>query len=446
MDYIRHVAETLGGHPAVYALLLEEAPTGGAQFGIDRWKSVTAALEGRLQAAAWTEDGYQYAVKVWQMAQYTAYVRELAAVVRKARARLKTTISFHLDALLPTEALVHFQDTARMLDFAIIDAGTAGGYDPLWRHGLTRCLAGMAATLTDRDIWMVAGSHVPQDRYRPCLREIREWTQQVCEQGVCAVGWHGWDDTFWADGYPVRGMALAERYPEHWTTILGLSRALAGQEMKKPAPSPYACLLSYDSCLHRLMGADGVATGMALSEYARLVPRYVSDTQVVEEGMPQKCSILFTTPCPSAREALVERLMDFMARGGWIVASGDDFSLDEQRRPAERRRMLGVREERALANEDRILLTGPLPGLAEGTSLATAWNRIRLTAMEDPMRVLGRWGDGAPAIVLKPHGKGGSLYIGTDPYQAAVAAGSREEWGRLFQSIAAPGTLKRLIG
>lgn len=437
-DYVSHVAELLGAHPAVYALLLEDAPTGGNQFSLERWKTVTPELEGRLEGVSLTEAGYQYAIKSWQMEQYTAYISELVKAVKKVRSRLKCAISFPYNALFPTDTLVHFQNTARSLDFVLIDACLSPGTEPVRIRYLPRFLANVTTTLTDCEVWMVADGHIPSGQYDVVLREVREWTQEVCDQGVSAVGWRGWDDPARSQHFSAQDRPVADEHLEQRATIQGLSRVIVDRERQKVVPTPYACLMPYDSFINRLPWLDCMATGVTLGVHSQLALHYVSDSSLVGDEKLQKTRMLFTTPCPSGQTGVADRLMTFMERGGWIVGTGADFLMDEQLQPCStRRRLFGIQEESPLANEDRILISNPgLPYLTDGTSLATAWNRIQLTRLDDSVRILGRWGDGVPAIVLRPLGKGGSLYIGTNPYQAAMMLGNAAEWGQFFRSIA----------
>lgn len=437
-DYVSHVAEMLGAHPAVYALLLEDAPTGGIQFSLERWKTVTSELEGRLEGVSLTEAGYQYAIKSWQMEQYTVYISELVKAVKKVRSRLKCAISFHYNALFPTDTLVHFQNTARSLDFVLIDAGLIPGTEPVRIRYLPRFLANVTTTLTDCEVWMVADGHIPSGQYDVVLREIREWMQEVCEQGVSAVGWRGWDDPDQSQRSSVQDSSMKVENLEQRTTIQGLSRIIVDRERQKAVSTPYTCLMPYDSFINRLPWLDCVATGVTLGVHGQLALHYVSDSSLVGDEKLQKTRMLFTTPYPSGQSGVADRLMMFMERGGWIVATGSDFLMDEQvQLCATRRRLFGIQQESPRANEDRILISNAgLPYLTDGTSLATAWNRIGLTELDDSVRVLGRWGDGVPAIVLRPLGKGGSLYIGTNPYQAALTRGNAAEWGQFFRSIA----------
>lgn len=437
-DYVSHVAEMLGTHPAVYALLLEEAPTGGSQFSLERWKTVTVELEGRLEGVSLTEAGYQYAVKSWQMEQYADYISELVKAVKKVRSRLKCAISFHYNALFPTDTLAHFQNTARCLDFVIIDASLSTVTEPVRNRYLPRFLANVSTTLTDCEAWLVVDGHIPSGQYDVVLREIREWTQEVCGQGISTVGWRGWDDPGRSHRFSTPNRGMAEENTERLATIQELSRALIEREIPKSPSTPYACLMSYDSFINRLPWLDLVATGVTLGVHSKLALQYVSDTSLIGDERLQKVRMLFTTPCPSERDGVADRLIAFMERGGWIVGTGSDFLMDEQLQPSNtRQRLFGVQEESLLANEDRILISdASLPYLMKGASLATAWNRTGLTRLDDSVRVLGRWGDGAPAIVLRAWGKGGSLFIGTNPYQAAMTLENAADWGQFFRSIA----------
>jgi|AP95_1055475.scaffolds.fasta_scaffold07700_2 hypothetical protein len=445
-DYMRHVAQTIGNHPGVFGLLLEDRPTGGIQFSIDRWKSATAGLEGRLEADDLTEDGYQYQVKSWQLTQYADYITELARVTKKAKSRLKLALSFHLDALCPGKTLVQYQETVRALDFVIIDPGVSAEHDRDRIQYLTRWVANMAVTMTDRDIWMTVGAHVPPGRYETTSHELRTWTEQACAMGVSAIGWHGWNDTAWHNGQPVRGEPLSEKHPELWQTVTELSRSLTTRKRTQEKIFPHRCLLSYDSYTNQLPWLDVFATNQVLRMYGGLTLGYVSDAHLAGGERFQRCKMVFTTPCPSTRARVADRLLGFMKRGGFVVASADDFTLDEQLcRSDMRRRLFGMQQEKGLSHPDRILLTAGWPEVQEGADLSTTWHRTSVTAFDDDIQVLGRWGDGSAAIILKPHGKGGALYIGTNPYQAAMEEDRHSNWQSFISSIVEPDALQQLI-
>lgn len=446
VDYIRHVAEILGDHPAVYGLLLEDAPDGGARFGMERWKSVTEELEGRLESRDLTTDGYRCMVKSWQMDQYADYIAELNTVVKKTHSGLKTAISFHMDALFPHDTFVHFQKTAQFLDFVIIDAGAGWLGDPREGRYLTRFVTDVATGLTDKDVWVVVGSHVDHSRYQSGIREIREWTRQALDLGAVGIGWHGWDTSHWSDRYPVRGVPFADSKPEHWAAILTLARSLTDQTPPDIDPAPQTCLFSYDSLINHLTATDYFAPNLILGEESRLPLSYTTDTQIISGKGLQKLKFLITTPSPSVRVEMTEPVLKFMQNGGWVIASGDDCALDEQLRPSDARsRLFGIQEEKRLIHDDRILLDVDLTYLPGAVSLSTAWQRIALMRLDEDVRVLGRWGDHTPAIILKPHGRGGALYIGTDPYRAAMWSDGRADWSRFLRSVVDPYTLKNMI-
>ena len=122
-----------------------------------------------------------------------------------------------------------------------------------------------------------------------------------------------------------------------------------------------------------------------------------------------------------------------------------DFSLDEQMTPSDARSsLLGIQQESPIFHDDRILLDVGFEHLPEGASLAPAWYRSRLTELDDNVRVLGKWGDESPAILVTPHGKGGAFYIGTDPYRAALPSENRTDWRRFLQAISDPEILRDL--
>ena len=444
LDYVRRVAEVFGPCKGLYALQLEEAPTGGSEYPEDRWQPVMESVEGRLSTMELTEDGYRHGRRIWQMEQYASFTTELVRTVKKVRSNLKTTMGFHLDALLPADTLVHFQETARALDFVIIDPGSppyqsAGDTD----HAI-RWAARAAGSLTDRDVWMVVGSQTVRGRYQATHRELREWTRAACAPGVSAVGWHTWDDTAWWEGRATRGRPLSESNPEQWATLAALSRSVTETErMNVPSPA-FRCLLPYDAFASRVPGLDVMTPHRIIEESTEREAGYASDHQISDGDRLSGCELLFCTPSPSVKDVLVDRLIRYMRSGGWVVGSADDFSLDEGIRHGDaRERVFGIRKESVLNDPDRILLTAGWPHLPEGAALEAHQWRVRPGEIDDDVRVIGRWGDGSAAILLKPHKDGGALYMGTEPYLSADR--DRDgHWRGFLRAVLNREVLKRL--
>ncbi len=444
LDYVRRVSEVFGSCKGLYALQLEDAPTGGSEYPEDRWQPVMESVEGRLSTMELTEDGYRHGRRIWQMEQYASFTAEVVKAVKKVRSNLKTTTAFHLDALLPADTLVHFQHAARALDFVIIDPGSPPFQSALDSDRLIRWAARVAGSLADREVWMVAGSQGMRSRYHATLRELREWMRAACAPGVSAVGWHTWDDTAWCDGRAIRGRPLSESNPEQWATIASLCRSVTEME-RANAPSPeYRCLLSYDSFASRVSRLDVMTPHSILEESTGREVGYASDHQISDGDKLSGCDLLFCTPCPAVKEAVVDRLIRYMRAGGWIVGSADDFSLNEGMRLGDaRERVFGIRQESALNDPDQILLTVGWPDLPEGAALDTHHWRVRPVEVDDDVRVIGRWGDGSAAVVLKPHKGGGALYMGTDPYKSADR--DRDgHWRGFLRAILNREVLKRL--
>ena len=444
LDYVKHVVEVLGDCRGLYALLLEDTPTGGSQFSPERWRVAMEPMERRLATMKLNETEYQLERRTWQHEQYTSYIADMVKTVKKAKPTLKSTISFHMDALIPTDTHVHFQAASRALDFVMIDPGILPWHNTRHIDHVSRWTSCMAGTLTGKDIWMVVGSQVASGRYHTTLRELREWTGKATSNFVAALGWHGWLDNAWYEDSVVRGTSLEESNPEHWATINDLSRSVAGRKRANPGPPNLCCMLPYASIMNRIPWLDIITPHRILEESTGRDVGYVSDTQVAEGDEMDGCHILFCTPSPSVRDEVVDRLIGYMERGGWIVGSGDDFTLDAGLRPGDaRKRLFGMKRERAINDPDRILLTSGWPHLREGAVLDACHSRFRPTECDDDVRVLAKWGDGSPAVVIKPHGKGGALYVGTDLYHA-VEPDQDDGWRGFLKDILNRRVLKGL--
>ena len=446
LDYVKRVSEVFGSCKGLYALQLEDGPTGGSEYPADRWQPVMESVEGRLSTMDLTEDGYRHARRTWQMEQYASYTAELAGAVKKVRSNLKTTMCFRLDALLPADSLVHFQHAARALDFVLVDPGSPPHPSAADTEHAIRWAARAAGSLTDRDVWMVVGSRTARGRYQATRRELREWTGAACATGVSAVGWPAWDDTAWWEGSSLRGRPLSESNPEQWATIAALSRSVAEMDHTKTPSPEYRCLLSYDSFASGVPWLDVMTPHRILEECTGREVGYASDHQISDGDRLSGCELLHCTPCPTVKDAVVDRLIRYMRAGGWIVGSADDFSLDEGTRHGDaRERLFGIRKESVLNDPDRILLTAGWPHLPEGAALDAHRWRVRPEETDDDVRVIGRWGDGSAAVLLKPHKDGGALYVGTDPYLSADR--DRDgDWRGFLRAVLDREVLKRLSG
>ncbi len=420
LDYVKHVVDVLGGCQGLFALMLEDTPTGGSQFSTERWRVAMESLERRLATMKINEAEYQFERRTWQQEQFTSYIADMVKTVKKAKSSLKATVSFNMEALIPADTHVHFQNTARALDFVMIDPGVLPYQNTRHIDHVLRWVSTMSRTLTEKDIWLAVGTQVASGRYHTTLRELREWTRQACSNYVSTVGWHGWLDNAWYEDSVVRGRSLEESNPEHWATINALSRSVSNRKHTHSSPPGLRCMLSYDSIINRIPWLDIMTPHHVLEESTGRDVGYVSDSQVADGDELPGCHIIFCTPSPSLRDKVVDRLIHYMEQGGWIVGSGDDFALDEGLRPTDaHRRVFGIRNESTLNDPDRILLTSGWPYLEEGAVLDACQSRIRPTECDDDVRVLGKWGDGSAAVVTKPHGKGGAVYVGTDLYLAA---------------------------
>ena len=420
LDYVKHVVDVLGDCAGLYALLLEDKPTGGSQFSSERWQAALEPLERRLATMRLSEVDYAFEQRTWQQDQFTAYIADMVKTVKKAKSSLKTTVSFNLDALIPENTHVHFQQAAGALDFVMIDPGLLPFQHSRQIGHVLRWASNMARTLTEKDVWMVVGSQVPISRYHTTHREMRAWTRQACSNYVSAVGWQGWMDDAWHGDSVVRGRSLADANPEHWATIIALSRSVSESKLQTSPPPSLRCMLPCDSIKNRVPWLDVMTPHRVLEESTGRDVGYVTDSQIADGDELPGCHLLFCTPSPSVRGKVVDRLIHYMEEGGWIVGSGDDFTLDGGLRPCDARvRVFGIRSESVLNDPDRILISCGWPHLQEGAVLGACHARVRLDECDDDAGVLAKWGDGSPAVLIKPHGKGGAVYVGTDPYAAA---------------------------
>jgi len=140
---------------------------------------------------------------------------------------------------------------------------------------------------------------------------------------------------------------------------------------------------------------------------------------------------------PSCARAVKE----FVFRGGTAVAFAKCGMLNEKSwywhdRPGGLTDLFGVTESRIAKSDTVTLLPEPDAPLFESVPgpLAGYWHRQDLI-LQDGTQVLARYGDGAPAVTVRSHGRGRAILFGTHFDVAALAADAAEHH-RVFGNLA----------
>ncbi|MCK4231905.1 beta-galactosidase trimerization domain-containing protein, partial [candidate division WOR-3 bacterium] len=437
LTYVRAVTREIGKHPAVYGFELEDEPDGRLELPEEAWKPFTGEVVETLQSQNLTSVGYERALRRWKMDQFTEYVEELVGAIKQVNPRLKVEMCFNIPAVIPRWNLVNMEEVAQHLDFVLVDV-YPGWQLERYEHGyISAFMARLVRSLTDREVWFLLGGHIVGNRYQSSLREIRTWSRRVLDQGVNALGWYALDFTCWSDRYNTAGLPTKVSNPERWKTMLEISHKAAKEEVKPISPSPYAMLFPYDSILSLYDHMHFLVPYVTLTLMVGLDLWYVSDNRISEDqGALEGHTHLFTTPCPWMRKEVVDRILRFVESGGILIASSDDFAMNEELRAAEaRKELLGIVEEEPFYDEDTIEIVEDMEGLVAGTRLSTYWNRIKIKKVAEGSQVIGRWSDGTPAIFRRTLGKGDVLYVGTNPYWAALYPERDEGWNQFLRTV-----------
>ncbi|RKY66469.1 MAG: hypothetical protein DRQ02_08805 [Candidatus Latescibacterota bacterium] len=437
VDFVQMLAEQAEKYPAIYGIELEDEPKGRQELPEEAWQPFTREIEATLQRQNLTSIGYELALKRWKMEQYTHYVKDLVQAIKQVNPRLKVTICFNIAAAIPRWNLVDMEQVARYLDIVCIDVYPGWQLERYEHAYISAFMARLARSLIECEVWFVMGGHVIGNRYQPSHREIRAWSRQVLDQGVDALGWFAFDHGRWSEQYNVGGLPTKAASSERWNTMLEISRKTAAEQVKPVSASPYGILLPYDSILSRYDHQHFLVPYVALAPISGLDLHYVSDNKITEDPKAlEGYTHLFSTPSPWMRKAVVERLLAFVKAGGTLIASSDDFAVNEDARVSEsRKELLGILEEEPFYDEDTIEIVHDLEGLVAGTKLSSYWNRIRIKKLAEGSTVIGRWSDGTPAIFRRPLGKGQVIYSGTNPYWAALYPEEDRNWICFLKAI-----------
>ena len=179
-EYFAHMAEAVRetkAFPALYAVYVADEPTGDCEYPDEIWKRYLSPDIERIQASSMTEDGKVAAIRRLKSRAFSEYISELVALIKRENPKIKTTICFNNQAIVPVVNFVRMEEVAKPLDFILVDVYPGWENDQWSRDHTMGMLVKAGKSLTEKEVWAVVGSHTIFTRYHPTLNEIEGWTK-----------------------------------------------------------------------------------------------------------------------------------------------------------------------------------------------------------------------------------------------------------------------------
>ena len=294
--------------------------------------------------------------------------------------------------------------------------------------------------LTSKETWIVPHVEHYLGDFTP--EEVSEFLSETVRAG--GTGFQIWN-------YDYRSQKAQKNFthndyygaPGRWQVIMDAIDRLRTMPLLKFPPPDSAILLSNHSCYSRDR-ADGFTQYEGaftfLGPGARAWFRFVSDWQIADGKCDLKEYKALFLPFEKYQEPEVSEVVAQYAEGGGNVVCGDpevfQYHLDGTATPQFRRRMFGVTlgEQRESPPEVTLVSHALWPQVAEGQKVPVDPVSSAFDFTPDPgVIVLGRYPDGKPAIALKEHGPGRSLYFGFNPFYVQYL--SHPEWREVMLSL-----------
>ena len=164
---------------------------------------------------------------------------------------------------------------------------------------------------------------------------------------------------------------------------------------------------------NRMLSSDAVAGAYQLCQDMGLQVGFVSEDMILDGELPEGV-VLLAPSVFACRDGVCEALEGFVRRGGTLIADQmfgikDEYGRIRYERSETLERIFGVRQR------DLGVLNGPETWQMDGLS-CPAWF-MRMEGIETEAAVLGRFADGAPALLRNPCGEGAALRFQTTFFQ-----------------------------
>lgn len=277
-------------------------------------------------------------------------------------------------------------------------------------------------------------------RIVPTPSTTKYWFSQVVQNG--AVGFYNWLKDYPADeSDPTSYGGLIYGHPdpsargkERWNTSLELAKTLAQAHVFTPPPSEFGIFVNIEDASVQDGWYNVFSAYVELTE-AEVWNTFVSSTELRNRSESlDRYKVLVVPKITYAYRTVVEQIKSFARSGGTVVISDPQafsYDMDGKALADVRRSLLGVgRVEEHPGADHTIAFGGPYAG-----ATAKPYNTPYQIAGALPAgaEVIGRYPDGAVAVVSRPVGRGrvifapGALF---DIYTWEEYAADRVDTGR----------------
>ena len=295
--------------------------------------------------------------------------------------------------------------------------------------------------LTGKEVWLAP--HIEHFIGSFSADEIHNYVSEIVRAGGTGfqlwpgdpVGGRGKMNHTWFDGVGA---------PERWKTIMNaVSYLRAMPKLKFPRPDA-AIFFSNDSGCSRdravyFQQYEGAFT--FLGPLARAWFEFVSDLQILDGKKKLADYKVVVVPFATyQRKEIPPRFLDYVKGGGTLLCADPQvfrWHLDGTETPGFARDIFGVtsRAVRAWPKEVVLSANAVWPGVKEGRRMPVIKPRLAggesegaeletapgaafvfRVGLDPDALVLGKFPDGAPAIVMKTHGKGRAIYFAFNPF------------------------------
>ena len=368
----------------------------------------------------------------WLMDKYSAVARARTTILEKHLGRHLFTGNVHFSTIVDYEAWGEIYDVVGISPRPLLSD------DPLaWKY-LMGYSTRLLCDLTDQRIMtaprvnMVAAGA----RIVPTPNTIKHWYSQVVQNGGDTFFIWVRDFSSLAAGGAYTGPCLGNPDQstlgeDRWNSVLQMSRLLGDTKIFQPPKGDTAILVPMDTGM--LYGWKRVFSAYVELTKAGVWSNFISDQEIWEgKESLDEFKVVYIPVFEFAREPVVDALVEFVQGGGVLVTSDPrvlSHTLSADDLSARREGLFGIRDIRQRAASSQ-----PVSVEWDGVKASVkAYSRGWTFRPSPGAEVVGRYPDGAPAVVRNRLGKGYACFFGPglmDIYQLGVAEGPAEDTGR----------------
>lgn len=304
-------------------------------------------------------------------------------------------------------------------------------------------------------------AHAP---YTPSAATIKQWIWEGLGAGAKAVVF--WSFNSRSVGYEGGEWALLNQLGEPSPRLLAARKAAEllqrhSELLARTGPEAPRAIVLYSeaSCAlgeaegsgtdpanprNKNMGLDAIAGAWLMCSDLSWPILLRNETRLVQEDIPPSVRLVVLPNTFVLGEAALDRLEEFVRRGGFVIADGLCAMKDAEGRICSR--SLASVASRFGAEAEDIEAGGPMPELTmEDKDRFQGWFYRLPLRVNEGASVLARFADGRSAIVRRRSGEGAWIRIGTVLFQAYFARPDADKL-RCFERLAMSGAGDPPIG